>query len=49
MPWPLIKSDLEHFVQSGLKLISFGDFSDEEHPPVRLFRVQYRKTFEEKP
>jgi SAM-dependent methyltransferase len=49
MPWPLIKGDLEHFVQSGLKLISFEDFFDEEEPPVRRFRVQYRKPIEEKP
>ena len=49
MPWPLIKGDLEHFVQSGLKLISFEDFFDEEEPPVRRFRVQYRKLIEEKP
>jgi hypothetical protein len=48
-PWPLIKGDLEHFVQSGLKLISFEDFFDEEEPPVRRFRVQYRKLTEEKP
>ena len=49
MPWPLIKGDLELFVQSGLKLISFEDFFDEEEPPVRRFRVQYRKLIEEKP
>jgi hypothetical protein len=49
MPWPLIKGDLEHFVQSGLKLISFEDFFDEEEPPVRRFRVQYRKPIEGKP
>ena len=49
MPWPLIKGDLELFVQSGLKLISFEDFFDEEEPPVRRFRVQYCKSIEEKP
>jgi SAM-dependent methyltransferase len=49
MPWPLIKDDLEHFVQSGLRLISFEDFFDEEDPPVRRFRVQYRKPIEGKP
>ncbi|HEU0177156.1 MAG TPA: class I SAM-dependent methyltransferase [Blastocatellia bacterium] len=49
MPWPLTLSDLEPFVQSGLKLISLEDFFDREDPPVRRFRVQYRKPIEEKP
>jgi len=49
MPWPLTKGDLEPFVQSGLKLISFEDFFDQEDPPVRRFRIQYRKPIEEKP
>ena len=48
MPWRLIKGDLEHFVQSGMKLISFEDFFDEEDPQVRRFRVQYRKPIEGK-
>jgi SAM-dependent methyltransferase len=48
MPWPLTVSDLEPFAQSGLKLISFEDFFDEENPPVRRFRVQYRKPIEGK-
>jgi SAM-dependent methyltransferase len=49
MPWPLTVSDLEPFAQSGLELISFEDFFDQEDPPVRRFRVQYRKPIEEKP
>lgn len=49
MPWPLTKGDLEPFTQSGLKLISFEDFFDEENPPVRRFRIQYNKPTEEKP
>jgi len=49
MPWPLVVSDLEAFAQSGLKLISFEDFFDHEDPPVRRFRVQYRKPIEGKP
>lgn len=43
MPWPLTRDDLDAFVQSGLKLISFEDFFDQEDPPVRRFRVQYHK------
>ena len=43
MPWPLTGGDLELFAQSGLELISFEDFFDQEDPPVRRFRVQYRK------
>ena len=48
MPWPLTRGDLELFTQSGLKLISFEDFFDNEDPPVRRFRVQYRKPIEGK-
>ena len=49
MPWPLTVSDLEPFAQSGLELISFEDFFDQEGPPVRRFRVQYRKPIEGNP
>jgi SAM-dependent methyltransferase len=49
MPWPLTVGDLEPFVQSGLKLISFEDFFDQEDPPVRRFRIQYRKPVEKNP
>ncbi len=45
MPWPLTRRDLELFTQSGqsgLKLISFEDFLDQEDPPVRRFRVVMR-------
>jgi hypothetical protein len=49
MPWLLTGGDLEAFAQSGLELISFEDFFDQEDPPVRRFRVQYRKQIEGKP
>jgi SAM-dependent methyltransferase len=49
MPWPLTVSDLEPFAQSGLELISFEDFFDQEDPPVRRFRVQYCKPIEGNP
>lgn len=43
MPWPLTKDDLKPFVESGLQLIAFQDYYDQEEPPVRRFRVHYRK------
>jgi SAM-dependent methyltransferase len=43
MPWPLTRGDLEPFVQSGLNMTSVEDFFDQEDPPVRRFRVEYRK------
>lgn len=49
MPWPLTLVDLEAFAQSGMKLISFEDFFDQEDPPVRRFRVQYHKPIGENP
>jgi SAM-dependent methyltransferase len=49
MPWPLTRGDLEPFAHSGLELISFEDFFDQEEPPVRRFRLQYRKPIERNP
>ncbi len=43
MPWPLTKQDLDLFKSHGLKEITFEDYMDEEKPPVRRFRVIYRK------
>jgi SAM-dependent methyltransferase len=41
MPWPLVDSELDLFTQTGLRLISFEDFFDNEDPPVRRFRAQF--------
>ena len=43
MPWPLLKDELSFFRQHGLSEISFEDYMDHEDPPVRRFRVAYRK------
>jgi SAM-dependent methyltransferase len=48
MPWPLTKDDLDLFTESGLQLVSFEDFFDEEEPPVRRFKVQFHKPIEVK-
>jgi hypothetical protein len=45
---PSTGDELNVFLQSGLELVSFDDFFDEEDPPVRRFRVQYQKPIEEK-
>jgi len=43
MPWPLTLDELQPFEAAGLKLIELEDYWDEEDPPVRRFRVVYRK------
>jgi len=43
MPWPLRKDELEVFKACGLKEVFFDAFLDEENPPVRRFRVEYRR------
>jgi SAM-dependent methyltransferase len=43
MPWPLTKDELTDFLKLGLKEVSFEDYVDDEDPPVRRFRVAYRK------
>jgi len=43
MPWPLTKDELTVFLRHGLKEVSFEDYMDDEDPPVRRFRVAYRR------
>lgn len=45
MPWPLTRSDLKLLLEPELGLIqvSLEDFVDNEHPPVRRFRLECRK------
>ena len=44
MPWPLVRDELESFTQYGLAETRFDDYVEAEDPPVRRFRIQYRKT-----
>ena len=41
LPWPLTKVELAYFEELGLKEISFEDYLEQEHKPVRRFRVEY--------
>jgi hypothetical protein len=43
MPWPLTESEVRIFEEYGLKCISFENYVDNENPPVRRFRVLYKK------
>jgi SAM-dependent methyltransferase len=43
MPWPLTKEELTSFQSFGLKELCFEDYMDTETPPVRRFRVRYRR------
>ena len=43
MPWPLVKGEFETFTRCGLETIAFDDYFDCEDPPVRRFRVEYRR------
>lgn len=42
MPWPLTREELLWFGRLGLQEESFEEFWDEQAPPVRRFRVEYR-------
>jgi SAM-dependent methyltransferase len=46
MPWPLTKEEFAAFQNLGLAEIRFEDFLDDEMPPVRRFRVEYRRCVE---
>ena len=43
MPWPLTRGELAAFQGLGLVEESFEDYFDSEDPPVRRFRVLYRR------
>ncbi|MEX2139066.1 MAG: class I SAM-dependent methyltransferase [Pirellulales bacterium] len=43
MPWPLLQSELSEFARAGLIELTFEDYLDSEDPPVRRFRVEYRR------
>lgn len=43
MPWPLTELELGRFRDQGLHQASFEDYRDSEDPPVRRFRVEYRR------
>lgn len=43
MPWPLTRAELDHFTALGLRQESFEEFVDQETPPVRRFRVVFRR------
>jgi ubiquinone/menaquinone biosynthesis C-methylase UbiE len=43
MPWPVTREELRRFHDWGMQEISFEDYFDQETPPVRRFRVEYKK------
>ncbi len=43
MPWPVTRSELGTLQRVGLEELSFEDYFDAEKPPVRRFRVTYRR------
>ena len=43
MPWPLTRRELNHFLEIGLREVSFEDFQDPEEPSTRRFRVLYMR------
>jgi SAM-dependent methyltransferase len=46
LPWPLVRAELGAFASAGLREAGFEDFLDAETPPVRRFRVEYRRPFD---
>jgi SAM-dependent methyltransferase len=43
MPWPLTTEELEVFTSAGLQQVQFEDYFDQEEPPKRRFRVEYKR------
>ncbi len=43
MPWPLTYGELTACTAAGLEEVRFEDYVENENPPVRRFRVDYRR------
>ncbi len=43
MPWPLVRAELDGFVQAGLIEATLEDYFDVEEPTVRRLRAEYRR------
>ncbi len=43
MPWPLTREQITQFRNHGLHETQFEDYWDQEDPPVRRFRVTFRR------
>lgn len=43
MPWPLTKETILRFEDAGLELVEFEDYYDDETPPVRRFRAEFKR------
>jgi ubiquinone/menaquinone biosynthesis C-methylase UbiE len=41
--WSLTKENLDGFLSLGLRQVQFEDYLDQEEPPTRRFRVEYRR------
>lgn len=41
--WSLTKENLDQFLKLGLQQVQFEDYLDQEEPPTRRFRVEYRR------
>lgn len=42
IPWPLLRTELDQFVELGLSEHRFEDYLDEKDPETRRFRIEYR-------
>ncbi len=42
MPWPLLRTEINQFKEHGLDEVAFEDYVEQEQPPVRRFRIEYR-------
>lgn len=43
LPFPLLKSELDRYVEAGLIETRFEDYLDDETPPVRRFLAEYHR------
>lgn len=43
LPWPLLRTELGEFTKLGLAEVRFEDYVEAEEPPVRRFRVEYKR------
>ena len=44
LPRPLARTEVLQFENEGLQILEFEDYTDDEDPPIRRFRILFQRT-----
>ncbi len=43
LPWPLTRAEVLQIENEGLQIVQFEDYTDNEDPPIRRFRIVFQR------